>query len=261
MLKSTAGFLSPVYVSGPEDCFFYHSIDLPQFGLQVGHWDLRKDVDAYLGNQSFANKTVVDVGTASGYLAFEMEARGADVIAFDRSESDIEDDAGLIPYHDFSARFGYSLQEAVQHRIAGLRNLRNSFWLTHRLRNSNVRYYAGNVYAHDIGEVDYAFFGCILLHLRDPIGALSSFARIAREKVIITDTLENLDKIGEAPVMYLRANARDKGNPGTWWYLTPALLKQYLAVLGFSKSSLSFHKAYEVGRSQDAPFFTLVAER
>ena len=257
------GFEEAVYVANPDTCHFYHSMDLPEFGLQTGEWDLRRDVDNYLGNQIFQGKTVVDVGTASGFLAFEMEKRGAAVVAFDRNLSDVHDDAGLIPYHDFSPRFGYPFERGLEIRIQNLRKLRNSFWLSHRLLKSKIRLYAGNAYAgaSDIGTVDYSFFGCILLHLRDPLLALAAFAKITRERMIITDTHENIGTLAEYPVMFLRVNVADPGNRGTWWYLTPALLKQYLAVLGFVRFSLSYHSALHVDGNRDAGLFTLVAER
>jgi predicted nicotinamide N-methyase len=38
-------------------------------------------VDPYLGNFDFVGKRVLDVGAASGFLTFEMEKRGAEVVA------------------------------------------------------------------------------------------------------------------------------------------------------------------------------------
>jgi hypothetical protein len=258
-----AGFQDAVYIPNPAECFFYHSMDLPEFGLQIGDWDLRNDVDNYLGNQTFGGKTVVDVGTASGFLAFEMEKRGANVVAFDRNLSDAADDVGLIPYYDFASRYGQTFERVVQLRSQTQQRLRNSFWLSHRLLNSEVRLYAGNAYSGivDIGMVDYSFFGSILLHLRDPLLALSSFAKITREKMIITDTREDIGTLEGYPVMFLRANVNDRNNPGTWWYITQSLLQQYLGVLGFTKFSVTYHQAQCVSGNQAAELFTIVAER
>src|SRR5262245_3087972 len=74
---------SPRHVVRPEDCDFYHAIELPGLGLQKGRWDLRRDPAAYFGHEDVAGKTVLDVGTGSGFIGFEMEKRGASVIAFD----------------------------------------------------------------------------------------------------------------------------------------------------------------------------------
>lgn len=260
---ATPGFQEPVFVNGPSDCYFYHTMDLPQFGLQNGHWDLRNDVENYLGHQDFQGKTVIDVGTASGFLCFEMEKLGANVIAFDRTLSDSTDDAGLIPFYNYQERLGKTIAETIAGRLDGQRRLQRSFWLSHRLLGSKARLYCGNAYTApvEIGQVDYCFFGCILLHLRDPLLALSSFGSITREKIIITDTLEEIGNVGELPVMFLRAIKDDLSNAGTWWYISPVLLQQFLGVLGFNKFTLTFHKAYSVQGKQDANMYTLVAER
>jgi hypothetical protein len=192
-----------------------------------------------------------------------MEKRGASVIAFDRYIKDASDDLGLIPYYDFQTRFGYTLEQVVELRKKSQIALQNSFWLSHRLLNSKARLYCGNVYdgVGGIGQVDYCFFGCILLHLRDPLIALSTFANITREKIIITETHEEIGACANAPVMFLRANVNDQANHGTWWYLTPKLLETYLGVLGFKHFTLTFHRGRSLQANNDATFFTLVAER
>ena len=257
------GYQEPQHVSGSGDCFFYHSTELPGLGLQVGHWDLREDVDRYLGKVDFAGKRVIDVGTASGYLAFEMEKRGADVVAFDRLLSDARDEAGLVPFFDYQQRFGQSIEESMRDRFEMQRQLQNSFWLTHRLRESKVKLYCANAYddIREIGLADYVFFGCMLLHLRDPLLALSLFAPLAKEKLIITEMHEEIGAYKEAPVMFLRPNINDVGNRGTWWYMTPTLLRRYLEILGFRTFEFTTHKARSVGDGADVNLFTLVATR
>jgi len=76
-------YAEPLDSSSPSECFFYHSMTLPDFGEIQGHWDLRDVAHAYLGNVEFAGKRVLDVGAASGFLTFEMEKRGAEVVSFD----------------------------------------------------------------------------------------------------------------------------------------------------------------------------------
>ena len=64
-----------------EDCYFYHTTDIPNYGTVDGEWDLRGNEDNYLGNVNFENKKVLDIGTASGHLCFYMEKMGAEVVA------------------------------------------------------------------------------------------------------------------------------------------------------------------------------------
>jgi hypothetical protein len=68
-------FAAPEKVEDVADCYFYHTMELPGYGVINGDWDLRHGVDDYLGNVTFAGKRVLEIGPASGFLAFEMEKR------------------------------------------------------------------------------------------------------------------------------------------------------------------------------------------
>jgi hypothetical protein len=58
---------APRYVEDPSTCYFYHSMELPGFGLQRGEWDLRGRFDEYIGHVDLAGARVVDEGCASGF--------------------------------------------------------------------------------------------------------------------------------------------------------------------------------------------------
>jgi hypothetical protein len=53
-----------------KDCLFYHSMDLPSIGKTSGIWNLRPNVDAYLGRVDFADQRVIEIGPANGFLTF-----------------------------------------------------------------------------------------------------------------------------------------------------------------------------------------------
>ena len=38
-----------------EDCYFYHTMDIPKHGTVIGEWDLRGNEDNYLGKINFKN--------------------------------------------------------------------------------------------------------------------------------------------------------------------------------------------------------------
>ncbi len=260
---ATPGFQPPRYVEDVSDCFFYQSMKLPGLGLQTGAWDLRENVDAYLGAQNYAGKRVIDIGTASGYLAFEMEKRGAEVVALERLPTVPTDEMGLVPFADFSTRFGETIAIEVHKRVDYYHGLQNSFWMAHRLLCSKLRLYCVDslVCPSELGEFDYAFFGSILLHLRDPLQALTTFARKTRERIIITESLEDVGDASQLPVMFLRPNIQDSANLGTWWYLTPVLLKQFLEILGFPNVTISYHSVRRVPEDSMCPFYTVVGSR
>jgi hypothetical protein len=75
-------FAKPLKVEDVADCYFYHTMELPGRGVIEGRdWDLRGRVDEYLGNVDFAGKRVLEIGPASGFLTFEMEKRGAEIVS------------------------------------------------------------------------------------------------------------------------------------------------------------------------------------
>src|SRR5919202_1387108 len=131
-------YSDPRIVDRIDDCFFYHSMDLPQHGLVTGEWDLSRGIDRYLGHVDFRGKRVLDIGTASGFLAFWMERQGAEVIGFDLSENYPPMD--LVP-------FGGDIdpEQSASWR-AHIHKLNNSFWFTHSLLRSKVRMVYGSVY-------------------------------------------------------------------------------------------------------------------
>jgi hypothetical protein len=91
-----------------EDCDFYHTVEIPGRGVVHGQWDLRKHVDDYLGGYCFVGKRVLEIGPASGFLTFEMERRGADVVA-----SKVPDEPGWILFHSLMMCFNQSSLRVV----------------------------------------------------------------------------------------------------------------------------------------------------
>lgn len=260
----STGYATPWHVDGPEQCLFYHSMDLPGLGTQIGAWDLRNCTDSYLGYQDVRGSRVVDVGAASGFLSFEMEKRGASVVAFDVSLDVQEFAADMIPLHDTVAVSGPSKEQVLARLLDVRRRTINSFWLCHRLLGSRVKACYGNVYDPPaaIDRVDVTLFGNVLQHLHDPLRALDAFARLTDDRIIVTETCQvDLDYESKRPVMWLRANAAESENTHTWWQLTPGLLQQYLRVLGFGRFELGFHFAKWTKTGSDVRQFTLVAAR
>ena len=96
--RETSVYAEPRTVTDLEDCYFYHSMEIPGYGLVEGPWDLRGGVDDYLGGVDLRDKRVLEVGTASGFLCFTMEGRGADVVAYDLSDEQSWD---VVPYAQY----------------------------------------------------------------------------------------------------------------------------------------------------------------
>ena len=77
--------------------------------------------------------------------------------------------------------------------------IRNGYWLAHRLLKSRARVFYGDIYniPDEIGQFDVVFLGMVLPHLREPFYALSQRTP-SREAVIITQQAPKDD----APIAY-----------------------------------------------------------
>jgi len=172
-------------------------MDIPGHGLAKGQWDLRKREPAYLGGFRFDGKRVLECGTASGCLCFYMESQGADVVGYDLSD---KQDWDTVPFADGDH------EQFREERRGHIRALNNGWWLSHGARQSKAWVVYGSVYEvpKEIGKVDVATFGAILLHVRDPFLALQSAAKLQpdtphRDRVAVSKVLSATDLGREDP--------------------------------------------------------------
>ncbi|HUK43652.1 MAG TPA: methyltransferase domain-containing protein, partial [Gaiellaceae bacterium] len=270
------------HVTDISQCSFYHVTDLPGHGVVGWGWDLRGAEDEYLGGVDFDRKRVLELGTSSGFLCRHMERRGAEVVGYDLSDEHAWDS---VPFAQCD------MSEYTLEMKAYLRMQNNAWWYAHRLFGSRARAVYGRVYdiPDQIGTVDVATFGSLLLHVRDPFLALQSALRLTRETVIVTDL--HPDQAADdapstkgrlrrrlraftayrsrpAPVMRFVPDFRtaQPARSSTWWALYPELVVEMLGVLGFERTEVSFHSQkllVEPGRSEwkSMRLFTVVGRR
>jgi hypothetical protein len=251
-------YAEPRYVTSVEECYFYHHIDLPGMPEVGRGWDLRKSVDAYLGHFDFRGKRALDVGTASGFLTFEMEKRGAEVVSFDRSNSA---DWQLVPF----AAKGFDVAMAETSMKDFLEPLRNGYWFAHRLLNSRARAYYGDIYniPEEIGQFDVVFLGMILPHLREPFYALAQIARLSRDALIVTQQAPDDQDPIAAFIPSVRMNPDAPTSYDAWWVFSEGCFREMLAVLGFKIESLARHMHLCTAREPvgEEECLTIVARR
>ena len=152
-------------------------------------------------------------------------------------------------------------------RKAHIGAINNGFWLCHAANESKAHLAHGTVYRIDpaIGPVDIAVFGSILLHLRDPFLALHNAAQVTRETMIVADILPGGHVLSRlvatlmGRTMQFKPRFRRNGPWETWWNLPPALVCEFLGVLGFEKTVVSYHSQKLTGRRM--PMYTIVATR
>ncbi len=249
-------WLEPKVVTSEDECYFYHTMDIPNCGLVQGEWDLRGRESVYLGHVDFRGKRVLEIGTASGHLCFSMEKMGAEVVAYDLSDGCEWD---IVPYR------GFDHEEYLSNRKERIRRLHNGFWFAHRAFNSQAKVVYGTTYQipDNIGQFDVCTFGCVLLHLRDPFLALQRATAHVRQTVIVTDVLPTLEGgmflINPRWVNFL-PNAERSSPPGTWWGLTPGVISEFLRVLGFMHTKMFLHRQLRSGVGE-VNLYTVVGGR
>lgn len=250
----------PEQIDSLNDCHFYHRMDVPGYPeAGQGKTDLRGNIDAYLGHVSLKGKRVLEVGTTDGFICYHMEKKGAEVVAYDLSEDYNWD---VVPFA--SADW----QKDIESFKAHLRQINNSFWFCHKAFNSQAKMVYGTVYniPEEIGAVDVTTFGSILIHLRDPFLALQNGLRLTKETVVVTDTtlmrwfnpLRLAHRIVGPYAMFLPQFKKRHPN-NSWWLLTPALIQQFIGVLGFEDSHVTYH--YQTMGTKKMFHYTVVGHR
>jgi SAM-dependent methyltransferase len=210
-----------------SECVFYHAMDFPDGESVAGVWDIRGQFDQYIGHYPISGKTVLDVGTASGFLAFEAEKRGARVTAIDAlhaTEFERIPFAGSLHQTD---RRAWAAGMAKWHQ-----GIKNGFWFARRKYASNVEM----VYL-PLAELpfwgrrfDVVIAGAIIEHLANPVPVLADLAAIANEAVIIAFT-----PVDDTDDQIMRT-MNDWSNPRydyTWWSLSRGLYRRVFANVGF----------------------------
>jgi hypothetical protein len=104
---------------------WYHVLDLN--GTRTpGIFDMSKYLDFYHMPESLVGKSGLDIGIASGFFAFEMEARGANPV--------VARDLTCWDDHDFSAQYRISdVKNAESEAMLG-----NAFDIAKKYKSSKV---------------------------------------------------------------------------------------------------------------------------
>jgi O-methyltransferase len=244
----------------PEDCHFYHTLDLGDGKSIAGGWDIRGNERNYLGHVNYDNLRVLEFGAASGYLTFWMESQGADVVALDLPPGFPPD---LVPISTVD------LNKNAASGAVTAEEVRNSWWYGHHARGSKASALYADIYKlpGDIGRYDVSTFGSILLHLGNPIKALEQAAKVTDKALIVTDLIPDVI-YGDAENAFVEFNPGNEGeNLVNWWRCSPNAIRKMFKVLGFPHVDIHyFEEAYHPHHQPDAPaetrfMFTAVGQR
>lgn len=218
---------------------WYHTIDLGDGRVTPGWFDLRPVVDRFPW-PDVAGMRCLDVGTYDGFLAFELERRGAaEVVATDIGH---HADWDWLPRE--RAAGVAALGRAVGPKGLGFEVARDAL-------GSGVRREWVSVYdlsPRRLGHFDVVVCGALLLHLRDPFGALQALRSVTRgwllsiEQVDVTTTV----RLPRRPATRLR------GQRGQWQIPNTAGHRHMLHIAGFDVEA-SVRLAEPFGPSHPAP--------
>lgn len=236
---------------GLASCNFYHTTDLPGGQTVRGQWDLRPTVAAYLGGVELAGRRVLELGPASGFLTFHMEAAGAQVTAVEPPMEHLWD---VVPMPGFDI-------DAWRREFTGaIDGVRRSFQYLHHLHGSRARLVVEHLdrLPDTEGPFDVGLLGSVLLHCRAPFTVIEQMARLVQDTMIVTEPHDA--NLGELPVCRLLADPANQ-QVDTWWAMTPAFVVQSLALLGFPRATVTIHHQKRECDGLLVPMFTVVARR
>lgn len=207
---------------------WYHTIELPGGVVTPGLFDHRELVPSYGLPLDLHGQRALDVATFDGFWAFELERRGADVVAVDLDRLSSLD----LPPQLRAAILAEGLDiESGQ-----------GFTLAQRALGSKVQRVMRSVYDLDpasLGTFDLVHAADLLLHLERPLEALRRIRSVTRGSAVIADVFDPHSAGGKQVVQYL----------GGWWsamWWVPSLdvLAQMVLDSGFSRVRL--HTVYNL---------------
>lgn len=203
--------------------FWYHTIDVAPGVTTKGWFDLRAVVDL-MPWPDVRGKRCLDIGTFDGYLAFELERRGAaEVIAVDVEDHLLWDWPPDYRAKDLPRDPGFSGPP----KGAGFR-------LAKDLMGSAVEWRPTSIYDLDpaqVGMFDVVVLGSLLLHLRDPLRALEAVRRVTGGHLLSSDQIELGLTLASRKRPLLRLNG--SGADCQWFNFNAAGHERLLFAAGF----------------------------
>lgn len=218
---------------------WYHSLELPDGqviqGLQTIE-QLRKRIAQFPIPQDLRGKRVLDIGAWDGWFSFEMERRGAQVMAIDSAEH-------------------------TQFRVA------------RELLGSKVEYRIGDICrlnSKDLGRFDIVLFFGVLYHLKHPMLALENVCDLATEMACVESFVsDDGTNLSANPVMEFYETTELRGQFDNWVGPNTPCLLAFCRSAGFVRVELQsvmscrahvscFRKWLPRPTVQPAPYVTCV---
>lgn len=230
---------------------WYHTINVAPDLLTPGYFDLRGIVEK-MPWPDVRGKRCLDIGTWDGYLAFELERRGAsEVVAIDLRNHDD---------WDFPPRI--RAQGAAFMRTAAGPRKGAGFEVAKALLDSQVNYRELSVYdlsAAALGKFDVVVCGSLLLHLRDPLRALAAIKSVCTETFLSTNQIDLIRSIVRRRQPLLRLDGVSELSH--WFLPNAAAHRQMVEAAGFDVERESELYSIPFGAGHPAPSHNRLRQR
>jgi tRNA (mo5U34)-methyltransferase len=220
---------------------WYHTIELPGGVVTDGVFDHRPLVPHYGLPADLSGRRALDVGTADGFWAFELERRGAEVTALDIERlSDLDLPPALrqgVLESGADSAFEFHFDEA------------------HQRLGSSVRLLRGSVFTLDPGELgtfDLVHCGDLLVHLERPLEALRRLRAVTAGEALIADV------VSFHPGTLIEY--RGGWEAVSWWLPSVSALAQMVHDAGFRE--VEVRAVYRLDmRGEPGPWRALISAR
>lgn len=187
---------------------WFHSIDLGNGIVTPGIDNTSSRVEMMGFPDSFAGKSVLDVGSYDGYFAFEAERRGAArVVASDWFCWNLEGMGDGTGFDIAHAALGSTVEK---HAIA-----------------------VEDLSPQTVGVFDVVLFLGVLYHAQDPMRYLRNVVSVCRETLILETHYDGVDY--DRPMMVFYPNDTLNHDPSNFWGPNPACVEAMLYEVGFRK--------------------------
>jgi tRNA (mo5U34)-methyltransferase len=200
---------------------YYHTLELTPEYTTPGWFDLRPYVQHYGLPESLAGKRVLDVGTWDGFWAFEMERRGAEVVALD-----LDDEREL----DWPPR-----HRPAEYNLGGPRG--QGFAAAHEVLGSKVERVVQSIYhatPEQIGQFDLVFCGSVLIHLRDQFLAIERIANLVKPGGMFVSAEEH-DRLADLLPFTATRYRADRMKAVVYWMPAMKTWRQMMRDAGFDR--------------------------
>jgi len=165
---------------------WYHPIEVRPGVITPGTNDARTVLETLGLPADCRGMRALDLGTRDGFFAFELERRGAEVVAV-----------------DYVAMTDSGFAAAAE------------------LLGSRVTYLQRNLYelsAADLGTFDVVLFLGLLYHLPDPLGALRVVRNLTRQRMYLETLVIDFGReMDELPLMRFFAGSSWADDPTNYW--------------------------------------------